>query len=151
MCILFDDRLKRRVLCISVFASGDVSNTFDQCYAINSSKPKFPLLSSSHTGHLCSWLDIVKPLPHCLQSRCHGLYVLHASIRASVHASVHPHVRDCMFPLYLQHLLMDFHRTFVFGAFWDKDELIRFWGQRSRSHYRSGGVQHSTLPSSSGL
>ena len=29
-----------------------------------------------------------------------------------------------------------------------KDELIRFWGQRSRSHFHGGGIQHSTLPSS---
>ena len=50
-----------------------------------------------------------------------------------------------MFPGYLQYLLMDFCQNFVIGASWDKDELIRFWGQRSRSHFRGGGIQHSTL------
>jgi len=36
----------------------------------------------------------------------------------------------CMFPRYLRSLLMDFCQTFVTGASWDKDELIRFWGQK---------------------
>jgi len=40
---------------------------------------------------------------------------------------------------------MDFFQTFVTGAPWHKGKLIRFWGQRSRSHCCSGGVQHSTL------
>jgi len=36
-----------------------------------------------------------------------------------------------------------------YSVSWDTDELNKFWGQRSRSHYRGGGVQHWTLPSSS--
>jgi len=57
-----------------------------------------------------------------------------ACVRASVRPSVHPSVRDSrgsfMFPRYLQYLLTDFRQTFVTGASWDRDELIRFWGQR---------------------
>jgi len=53
-----------------------------------------------------------------------------------------------MFPRYLQYPLIDFRQSFVTGASRNKHELIRFWGQRSRSHYRGGGVEHSTLPSS---
>ena len=40
-----------------------------------------------------------------------------------------------MFPRYLQYLLTDFCQTFVTGASRDRDELIRFWGQRSRSQH----------------
>jgi len=40
-----------------------------------------------------------------------------------------------MFPRYLQYLLTDFRQTFVTGASRDRDELIRFWGQRSRSQH----------------
>ena len=47
---------------------------------------------------------------------------------------VHPCVLDScgsfMFPRYLQYLLTDFGQTFVTGASRDRDELIRFWGQR---------------------
>jgi len=35
-----------------------------------------------------------------------------------------------MFPRYLQYLLTDFRQTFVTGAYQDRDELIRFWGQK---------------------
>jgi len=35
-----------------------------------------------------------------------------------------------MFPRYLQYLLTDFCQTFVTGASRDRDELIRFWGQK---------------------
>jgi len=35
-----------------------------------------------------------------------------------------------MFPRYLQYLLTDFRQTFVTGASRDRDELIRFWGQK---------------------
>jgi len=53
-----------------------------------------------------------------------------------VHPCRCPCVRACvrdsrgsfMFPRYLQYLLMDFRQTFVAGASWDTDELIRFWG-----------------------
>jgi len=48
--------------------------------------------------------------------------------RPSVHASV-IHV-VVLFPRYLQYLLTDFHQTFVTGASRDRDELIRFWGQK---------------------
>jgi len=47
---------------------------------------------------------------------------------------VRPSVRDSrgsfMFPRYLQYLLTDFRPTFVTGASRDRDELIRFWGQK---------------------
>ena len=69
------------------------------------------------------------------------------SVLPTMHQSVCPCVCVSetirfMFPRYLQYLLMDFHQTFVIGASWDKDELIRFWGQRSRSHFCGRGVQH---------
>ena len=35
-----------------------------------------------------------------------------------------------MFPRYLQYLLTDFRQAFVTGASRDRDELIRFWGQK---------------------
>ena len=56
------------------------------------------------------------------------------SVRACVRASVRPPVRDSrgsfMFLRYLQYLLTDFRQTFVTGASRDRDELIRFWGQK---------------------
>ena len=78
---------------------------------------------------------------------------MHTPIRSSVHASVSesvcPPVRASetiiMFRRYLRYLSMDLLQTVVVGASWDKDELIRFGGskgQRSRSHYCGGGVQH---------
>jgi len=63
-----------------------------------------------------------------------GGYVFGSSVRAAVRASVRLSVRDSrgcfMFPRYLQYLLTDFHQTFVTGASQDRDELIRFWGQK---------------------
>jgi len=54
--------------------------------------------------------------------------------RPSVPPCVRPCVRDSrgsfMFPLYLQYLLTDFRQTCVTGASRDRDELIRFWGQK---------------------
>jgi len=35
-----------------------------------------------------------------------------------------------MLPRYLQYLLTDFRQTFLTGATRDRDELIRFWGQK---------------------
>jgi len=35
-----------------------------------------------------------------------------------------------LFPRYLQYLLTDFRQTFVTDASRDRDELIRFWGQK---------------------
>ena len=35
-----------------------------------------------------------------------------------------------LFPQYLQYLLTDFRQTVVTGASRDRDELIRFWGQK---------------------
>jgi len=56
------------------------------------------------------------------------------SLRPYVRPSVRPSVRDSrgsfMFPRYLQYLLTDFRQTFVTGAPRDRDELIRFWGQK---------------------
>jgi len=46
------------------------------------------------------------------------------SVRASV---IHVVV---LFPRYLQYLLTDFRQTFVTGASRDRDELVRFWGQK---------------------
>ena len=37
-----------------------------------------------------------------------------------------------MFSRYLQYLLIDFRQTFAIGVSWDKDEVIKFWGQRSK-------------------
>jgi len=34
-----------------------------------------------------------------------------------------------VFPQYRQCPSMDFRQTFVIGASWTKDELVRFWGQ----------------------
>ena len=42
-----------------------------------------------------------------------------------------------MFPRYLQYLLTDFRQTFVTGASWDRDELIRFWGQKVKGQGHS--------------
>jgi len=54
--------------------------------------------------------------------------------RPSVSPSVRPCIHDSrgsfMFPRYLQYLLTDFSQTFVTGASRDRDELIRFWGQK---------------------
>ena len=52
--------------------------------------------------------------------------------RPSVRACVHDSRGSFMFPRYLQYLLTDFRQTFVTGASRDRDELIRFWGQRSK-------------------
>jgi len=38
-----------------------------------------------------------------------------------------------MFLQYLWHALMDFHQTSVSSSPWDKDELIRFGGQKVKS------------------
>ena len=54
------------------------------------------------------------------------------SVRASVRASVRDSRGSFIFPRYLQYLLTDFRQTFVTGASRDRDELIRFWGQRSK-------------------
>ena len=52
--------------------------------------------------------------------------------RPSVRASVRPPVIHVvvLFKRYLQYLLTDFRQTFVTGASRDRDELIRFWGQK---------------------
>jgi len=42
-----------------------------------------------------------------------------------------------MFPRYLQYLLTDFRQTFVTGASQDRDELIRFWGQKVKGQGHS--------------
>ena len=61
------------------------------------------------------------------------------SVRPCVRAYVRPSVRDSrgsfMFPQYLQYLLTDFRQTFVTGASRDKDELIRFWGQKVKVQF----------------
>jgi len=52
----------------------------------------------------------------------------------SVRARARPFIRQSvlLFPRYLWFALMDFHRTSVSSALWQKDELITFWGQRSK-------------------
>jgi len=54
--------------------------------------------------------------------------------RPSVQLSIRPSIRDSrgsfMFLRYLQYLSTDFRQTFVTGASRDRDELIRFWGQK---------------------
>ena len=50
----------------------------------------------------------------------------------SVRASVRDSRGSFMFPRYLQYLLTDFRQTFVTGASRDRDELIRFWGQKTK-------------------
>jgi len=61
------------------------------------------------------------------------------SVPLSVHPCVRASVRDSrgsfMFLRYLQCLLIDFRQTFVTGASRDRDELIRFWGQSSKSQH----------------
>jgi len=56
------------------------------------------------------------------------------SVPLSMRPCVRPSIRDSrgsfMFPRYLQYLLTDFHQTSVTGASRDRDELIRFWGQK---------------------
>jgi len=56
------------------------------------------------------------------------------SVPLSVRPCMRPSVRDShgsfMFPRYLQYLLTDFRQTFVTGASRNRDELIRFWGQK---------------------
>jgi len=56
------------------------------------------------------------------------------SVPLSVRACVRPSVIHVvvLFPRYLQYLLTDFRQTSVIGASRDRDELIRFWGQRSQ-------------------
>ena len=75
------------------------------------------------------------------------------SVPLSVRASVRDSRGSFMFPRCLQYLLIDFRQTFVTGASRDRDELIRFWGQRSKfkvtpSRRRRTGldatVEHST-------
>ena len=61
---------------------------------------------------------VFKPPPAAAEAMFSG--------RASVRDS-----RDSfMFPRYLQYLLTDFRQTFVTGASRDRDELVRFWGQK---------------------
>jgi len=70
--------------------------------------------------------------------------------RPSVPLSVRPCVRDSrgsfMFPRYLQYLLMDFRQPSVTGASRDRDELIRFWGQKVK--VQGHAIAAEALPSS---
>jgi len=54
----------------------------------------------------------------------------HPYVPLSVRASVRDSRSSFMFPRYLQYLLTDFRQTFDTGASRDRDELIRFWGQK---------------------
>jgi len=59
------------------------------------------------------------------------------SVRPCVRLSVRDSRGSFMFPRYLQYLLTDFCQTFVTGAFRDRDELIRFWGQKVKGQDHS--------------
>jgi len=59
------------------------------------------------------------------------------SMPLSVCASVRDSRGSFMFPQYLQYLLTDFCQTFVTGASRDRDELIRFWGQKVKGQRHS--------------
>jgi len=52
------------------------------------------------------------------------------SVPLSVRLSMIHVVVVVMFPRFLQYLLTDFRQTFVTGASRDRDEMIRFWGQK---------------------
>jgi len=52
-------------------------------------------------------------------------------------ASVRDSRGSFMFPRYLRYLLTDFCQTFVTGASRDRDELIRFWGQKVKGQGHS--------------
>jgi len=70
------------------------------------------------------------------------------SVRACVRPG-RPSVRDSrgrfMFPRYLQYLLTDFRQTFVTGASRDRDDLIRFWGQKVKvQDHTIAAEAHST-------
>jgi len=56
------------------------------------------------------------------------------SVLLSVRASVRDSRGSFMFPRYL---LTDFGQTFVTGASRDRDELIRFWGQKVKGQGHS--------------
>ena len=71
------------------------------------------------------------------------------SVPLSVRPSVRPSICDSrgsfMFPQYLQYLLTDFRQTFVTGASRDRDELIRFWGQKVKVQGHTKAAEaHST-------
>jgi len=67
------------------------------------------------------------------------------SVPLSVRASVRDSRGSFMFPRYLQYLFMDFCQTFVTGASRDRDELIRFWGQKVKVQGHTITVEvHST-------
>jgi len=72
---------------------------------------------------LCFLVCIFKPPPPVGAG---GGYTGRPSVRASVRDSRGSFI--C--PRYLQYLLTDFRQTFVTGASRDRDELIRFWGQK---------------------
>jgi len=55
---------------------------------------------------------------------------------------VYPSVRQSMmlFPHCLHYSSMDFHQTFVIGAAWDEDKVIRFWHQKVKGQGPSKGL-----------
>jgi len=59
--------------------------------------------------------------------------------RPSVCASVCPSMM--LFLQCLWYASMDFHQTFIRIAFWDRDELFRFWDQKSKVKV----IQHDHL------
>jgi len=61
------------------------------------------------------------------------------SMLLSMRVSVRPSVIHVvvLFPRYLQYLLTDFRQTVVTGASRNRDELIRFWGQKVKGQGHS--------------
>jgi len=56
------------------------------------------------------------------------------------------HLFRILFIRYLWCALMDFYRTFVISASWDRCELVRFWGQKvKRWDYSVGKYVENTL------
>jgi len=80
----------------------------------------------------CMSVLVFKPLPPVGAG---GGYMF--SGRPSVCASVRDSRGSFVFPRYLQYLSTDLRKTFVAGAPRDRDELIRFWGQKVKGQGRS--------------
>jgi len=63
-----------------------------------------------------------------------GGVIFMLSVPACIHASVCP---SMLFSWYLWSALMDFHQTFVSSASWDRDEPIKFGGQKIKGQGHS--------------
>ena len=105
-------------------------SSWQQCYQSVSPVFKPPPPVGAGGGYMCSGRPSVPPCVRLRRRDSRGGF---------------------MFPRYLQYLLIDFRQTFVTGCIlghrWP-DYVFGLKGQRSRSHRRGGGAQHSMLPSS---